>query len=119
MGRAHKHTWSLAGTDVSTSARGAWSLTATWRCGSCRAERTSTPVRIRKPAPTATAGVVTKARGRTAVHPAVDVADVAALTALGYRVNEAYELLSGINGDSIEERVAEALRRAGGGVCKP
>ena len=116
MGRIHKHTWSLAGTDVSTSARGAWSLTATWRCAACRAERTSTPLRIRKPAPTATAGVATKVKGRASVSPAVDVADVAALTALGYRTTEAYGLLSGIDGDSIEERVAAALKRAGGGA---
>ena len=116
MARVHKHTWSLAGTDVSTSARGAWSLTATWRCGACRAERTSTPIRIRKPSPTATAGVVTRAKGRASAHPAVDVADVAALTALGYSTTEAYELLSGISGDSIEERIAAALRRAGGGA---
>ena len=40
---------------------------------------------------------------------------VAALTTLGYRTTEAYALLSGIEGDSIEERVAAALRRAGGG----
>ena len=100
MGRQHKHTWALAGADVSTSARGAWSMTATWRCGACRAERTSTPVRIRKPAPTANAGVVIKTKGRASASPAVDVADVAALAALGYRTTEAYELLSGINGDS-------------------
>ena len=114
MGRIHKHTWALAGTDVSTSTRGAWSLTATWRCGSCRAERTSTPVRIWKPAPTATAGVVTKVKGRAAAATAVNIADVASLTALGYRTTEAFELMSGIDGDSIEERVTAALRRASG-----
>ena len=116
MGRIHKHTWSLAGSDVSTSARGAWSLTATWRCGSCRAERTSTPVRIRKSATTANAGVAIKTKGRAAAAPAVNIADVAALTALGYRTSEAFELMSGIDGDSIKERVTAALRRAGGGV---
>ena len=115
MGRIHKHTWTLAGTDVLTSARGAWSLTATWRCGACRAERTSTPLRIRTPAPTATAGVATKVKGRATLHPAVNIADVAALTALGYRTTEAFELMSGIDGDSIEDRVSAALRRAGGG----
>ena len=114
MARVHRHTWTLAGADVSTSARGAWSVTATWRCAACRAERTSTPARIRKPAPTATAGVAIKTKGRASSSPAVDIADVAALTALGYHTAEAYELMSGISGDSIEARVTAALRRAGG-----
>ena len=115
MSRPHRHKWTFAGIEASATVRGAWSVRATWGCASCRAERYAAPLRLRKPAPTASAGVVTSVeRRRPPGPPGVAVEDLAALGALGYKVSEATELLTGVSGDTIEERVLATPRRIGG-----
>ena len=50
--------------------------------------------------------------GWLAVPPTVDTDALVVLWALGHRVGEAAALLAGVDGDSMEERVPEALQRA-------